>query len=239
MPLKKNDKIILIVGVVIIIAAAIGIALYTSVDSDDLEIPEEPENKTFEVSWTKNSKTMGFTGTAAKSYNDPFSVDSPIYSVLTKIDINVVWNDDSTYGLLIKRGLDTLTAEITYNGESQRKSSKGSGNMSYDFSINDMPNLDSIESTNFNDALETVRAMFSGENKATFDTTINVDTGERIWRLFKFIRDKGNKFELQITYHYYTFDIEELEEEEPPPTSSYNGACGEFYKNLGYGRGMI
>ena len=64
MPLKKNDKIILIVGVVIIIAAAIGIALYTSVDSDDLEIPEEPENKTFEVSWTKNSKTMGFTGTA-------------------------------------------------------------------------------------------------------------------------------------------------------------------------------
>jgi hypothetical protein len=238
MPLKKNDKIILIVGVVIIIAAAIGIAAYTSIDSDDLEIPEETENKDFKVSWIKNTETMEFTGTAAKSYNDPFSVDSPMYTVLTQVEINVVWNDDNTYGLLIKRGLDTLTAEIKYNGESQKKSSRGSGDMYYDFSINDMPNLESIESTNYNDALETVRAMFSGENKATFDTTINVDTGERIWRIFNFLRDRGNKFNLEITYHFYTFDIEELEEEEPP-TTSYNGACGEFYKNLGYGRGMI
>ena len=239
MPLMKNDKIILIIGVVVIIVAAVGIAVYTSVDSDDLDILEEPEYMTYDVSWTKNTKTMDFTGLAQKSYNDPFSVDSPTYSILTRVEVNVIWTDDISYGLLIKRGLDTLTAEISYNGDSQKKSSKGSGNMSYDFPINDMPTLDSIEASDYNDALETVRAMFLGEDKATFDTKINVDTGERIWRLFKFIRDKGNKFEIQITYHYYTFDLEEIEEDEEPLTINYDGAVGEFYQTLSYGRGMI
>jgi flagellar basal body-associated protein FliL len=34
MNLKKNDKLILIVGVVILVVAAIGIAFYTSADTD-------------------------------------------------------------------------------------------------------------------------------------------------------------------------------------------------------------
>ena len=44
MNLKKNDKLILIIGVVILIIAGIGIAIYTSPDTNEIKAGNtEPE----------------------------------------------------------------------------------------------------------------------------------------------------------------------------------------------------
>ena len=70
-----------------------------------------------------------------------------------------------------------------------------------------------------------------------------------MFRLLKFLKDKGNDFELTATYTYYTCTLQELD----LPTEDVDGGddtkttgdtgfdhnVGEFYVNLGYGRGMI
>jgi len=73
--------------------------------------------------------------------------------------------------------------------------------------------------------------MLSGKNEASFDISVTVDTGEPIWRPLKRMRDKGDDFEIKVTYNYCYVDIEPEEPEEP------DEPIGESYKGMGYGLG--
>jgi hypothetical protein len=252
MDLKKNDKLILVVGVIILVIAAVGVAVYTSPDTEEIKAGNtEPEYKTYYYSWSKNSgeTTIGDDLYAGKNspYSDSFTITTPTGSILTTVEAIVNWEDDNTYGLLIKKGEDTLTTDIGLQGkESDSESSKGSGNLTFNFNLNDIPSSDMVMAEDIPDAENIIDGIFSGENSASFDIEVSVETGERIWRPLKFLRDKGNDFELKAKYMYYVYMIEESEEneiEDEDNTSGndneYNTALGEFYKNLCYGRGMI
>ena len=252
MNLKKNDKLILIVGVVILIVAAIGIAFYTSADVGDIDVYTEPDKKTFDITWNEviTDKPV-IKGEAKKSYSESESISSPEGSILTKVEFQLTWEDDYTLGLLVNKGEDTLTAKIGKPGaEPEKKTSVKQGNMTFSFNVNDRPSDDYVEAEDANKAKEIVDEWFLNENEASFDVKVNVQTGEKFgFRILKSIHrlmDKGNNFDLKVTYTYYVFNIEEPEEDgngdDVPPTGlggDYNGACGEFYKNLCYGRGMI
>jgi len=253
MNLKKNDKLILIVGVVILIVAAIAIAFYTSADVDDIDIFTESDKKTFDITWDEKTTDMStIHGVAEKSYSESEYISAPDGSILTKVEFQLTWEDDYTTGILINKGEDTLTAKIGKPGaDPEKKSSTKQGNMTFSFNVNDRPSDNYVEAEDADEAKEIVDEWFPNENKASFDVTVNVQTGERFGlRLLKNIRrlqDKGDDFDLKITYTYYVFNIEEPEDagdddDDVPPSGlggDYNGACGEFYKNLCYGRGMI
>jgi hypothetical protein len=87
--------------------------------------------------------------------------------------------------------------------------------------------------------------MISGENTASFNIEANVETGERLIRLLKFIRDKGNDFQIKLKYNYYIYDIEDHiddfddDNKTTANDNGYNIGLGDFYKNLCYGRSMI
>jgi len=151
-----------------------------------------------------------------------------------------------TYGLLRKKGLDTLTAEIAHGSNSKTESSQGEGNHTFVFSINERPKDGIIEAESLSDAQDAVDELTSGKNSASFDVTVNVDTGERIFRILKFFKDKGNDFELTAEYTYYTCSLQESElpVDDTDDTKStgddgFDHNVGEYYVNLGYGRGMI
>jgi len=253
MNLKKNDKLILIVGVVILIAAAIGIAFYTSADVEDIDIFTDSDKKTFDITWSEMTTDMPvIRGVAKKSYSETESISAPDGSILTKVEFQLTWEDDHTSGLLITKGADILNAKIGKPGaEPEKKTSTEKGNMTFSFSVNDRPPSDYVEAEDTDEAKEIVDEWFPNENEASYDVTVNVQTGEKLGirpiKLLRYFQDKGNNFDLKITYTYYVFNIEEPEEDENddddvPPTGlggDYNGACGEFYKNLCYGRGMI
>ena len=253
MNLKKNDKLILIVGVVILIVAAIGIAFYTSADVDDTDIFTDSDKKTFDITWSEMTTDMPvIDGKAEKSYSESESISAPDGSILTKVEFQLTWADDYTSGFLLNKGEDTLTAKIGKPGaEPEKKTSIKQGNMTFSFNVNDRPSDDYVEAEDADKAKEIVDEWFPNENEASFDVTVNVQTGEklrpRLIKILRFFQDKGNNFDLKITYTYYVFNIEEPEEDgngddDVPPTGlggDYNGACGEFYKNLCYGRGMI
>ena len=239
MNLKKNDKLILIVGVVILIVAAIGIAFYTSADTDDIDLYVEPEETTFDVTWKEVTMEKPIiNGVAKKEYSESETISAPTWSVLTNVEFRLDWEDDYTYGLLFTKGEDTLTAEIAKQGSEPRMiESTGSGNMTFSFNVNDRPSDDYVEAEDANKAKEIVDEWFLNENEASFDVKVNVQTGEKFgFRILKSIHrlmDKGNNFDLKVTYTYYVFNIEEPEEDgngdDVPPTGlggDYNGACG-------------
>ena len=138
--------------------------------------------------WTTESDSFTINGFAGKEYDNQFTLETPNGSVLTDIEINLKWEDDVTYGLFKNKGLDTLSVEIQHNNESTSGSSEGTGNLTYWFLINDAP-MDEMNVT--------------GKNQTDFNIHIDVKTGEKIWRLLKFLKDKGNDFTLTFTYNYY------------------------------------
>jgi hypothetical protein len=252
MNLKKNDKLILIVGVVILIVAAIGIAFYTSADVDDVDIFTESDKKIFDITWNEvTTDKPVINGVAKKSYSESEPISAPDGSILTKVEFQLTWEDDYTSGFLLNKGEDTLTAKIGKSGaEPEMKTSIKEGTITFPFNVNDRPSDYYVEAENANEAKKIVDESFPNENEASFDVTVDVQTGEklrpRLIKILRYFQDKGNSFDLNITYTYYVFNIEGPEEDENgdddvPPTGldGYDGACGEFYKNLCYGRGMI
>jgi len=211
MVLSRNDKIIAVLAVVILIAVAVAIVFYEPAET---EIIESQMVKTYNVTWAENTNDKTITGSAAKksAYSGPFDIDVPDGSVLTSVEVQVTWKDDHVYGLRKNKGLDKLTVDIgLVGGESHTHSGTGSGNETFTFNICDMPTIDSVEANDSLAAEEIIKDMFVGKNRASFDVTANVKTGEKIFRPLKYLRDKGNGFNLKVTYTYYTWNLEEPE----------------------------
>lgn len=252
MNLKQSDKLIAIIGVVILVIAGIAIVLYTSTNENNEDVDKTSDTKLYEYSWEKETDSYKIDGLAQKTYEDSQTITSSKGTVLTSVTVTVNWEDDRTHGLLTTKGKDTLTAEIALQGgTSKTDESTGSGNMSFDFTIHDIPPSDNVEAEDLQSAEDIIKNEFyDNENEAIFDIKITVQTGEKLGiRPLKFIRwflDKGNDFEIEYTYTYYTFDVEEPEDNNDDTTTTgqnqdtdYNGAIGEFYRNIGYGRGFI
>jgi len=249
MKLKKNDKIILVVGIVILIAAGTGIALYTVEDSDDADVKEDTDM--YSYTWIKKEGIIDLLSNEYASNSEPYKsilrITSPSNSVLTSITMTLSWEDDSTYGLLTEKGVDTLTAEISRGSDTKTITSEGGGNESLTFKIYPMPESDTVEAISTNDAMDQIDDIISGLNKESFDITVSVATGERMVRLLKYMRDKGNDFDLTAEYTYYYYEFDDFgQNDEDDDTKETGGSSedfghnlGEFYINLGYGRGMI
>lgn len=253
MNLKKNDKIILISGIAILIIAGIGIAVYTSPDTDEIKAGDtQPDYLSYSYKWMKNSADEIIEDNIyvekSSTYTDNIEINSPEGSVITNVDIQIIWEDDYTHGILVSRGEDTLSVSVTdEKGVTKTESATGGENLTFPFSnINDIPTSDSILAEDKTNAISILEGMIAGENKANFDISVDVDTGERIIRFLKFLRDKGNDFQIKATYTYYFYEFEEPlddnEEDEDITTGNdddYNIGLGDFYKNLCYGRSMI
>jgi len=249
MKLKKNDKIILVVGIVILIAAGTGIALYTVEDTDDTDVKEDTDM--FSYTWIKKEGTIDLLSNEYASNSEPYesivSITSPSNSVLTSITMKLSWQDDRTYGLLTEKGVDTLTAEISRGADPKTITSEGGGNETLIFKIYTMPESGKVEAISTNDAMDQIDDMISGQNKASFDISVSVSTGEKIFRLLKYMRDKGNDFDLSAEYTYYYYEFDDFGQNDEDDENKETGGSvedfghniGEFYINLGYGRGMI
>jgi len=242
MNLKKTDKMIAIVGVVILVVAAIGIVLYTSTDTDDNDIV--PEEDVFYVTWTEYTGEMPIEGYAGKVYNEPFTIAGvPAGSILTSVDVHLTWEDDNVYGIIIKKGYDSLTAEIGLAG-GEAQICESTGNDTLFFTVNDRPYDETIDAEDLSEADQIVYDMTQGKNDASFDVTITVQTGEKLRRPLQYLKDKGNDFELKVTYMYYTPTVEQevLSEEDDNGDDDITESSfpySEFYRNIGCGRSAI
>jgi len=208
MALKKNDKIIAIAGVLILIIAAVSIVvLYSPVKEVKKTTSEE---KIFYVTWEEKTGETSISGHVGKkaSYAEPITVTVPstdLVGVLTHVKIQLVWKDDVTYRGILSKGKDTLTAFIcpTGNEPGEPDVTFGEGNSSFEFGINSVPTLDQVTATDIDVANSKIQGNFSGKDTASFDTKITIKYGEKIWRPLKYLKEKGDNFELKVIYTYY------------------------------------
>jgi len=210
MNLKQSDKMIAIIGVVILIIVAISIVYYVSTEEEVGEPTKE--KKTFKVAWNEKNGEMKITdiNIGKESYTTPFTVLTESGSVLETVDVQIVWKDDNTYGILREYGQDKLTATISLaGGETKTHEATGEGDETLSFKMNTVSYRDDvIEADDIDEAKKEIKDKYQGFNSALFDVDVSVETGER----FKFIRplrsflnnrkDKGETFSFFITYTY-------------------------------------
>jgi hypothetical protein len=249
MNLKRNDKIILIVGVVILIVAGAGIALYNAPSSENDGIDAtDSDDMYYDYSWMQNTGSETIESPMVDK-NTPFeqayTINGPSGCVLTQVTVNIDWIDDNTFGLLRTKGQDTLTAEVSLNGKSLEETSEMEGNHSFAFNVNSMPRDGSINGSSASDVASKLKEEYKDKNSADFDVLITIETGEPWWR-FLLNRDNGNEVDISVEYTYYTHELTEVDDNDDDTKSTGDDdiivsshALGEFYVNLGYGRGMI
>jgi hypothetical protein len=225
MALKKNDKIIAIAGVLILIIAAVSIVvLYGSQENVE---ETTPVTTAFDVKWIKGSGVVPATelGTlfagkkAGEDYTKSLSISAPAGSVLTKVEFKFDWTDADTYGSKNKpKGLDAVTAKITMGDETQSYPSTGNGSKTFSFNVGNMPQNESVDAVDISEVEQIVKDKYTDKNGASFKVTVNCKIGEKFFRLLKYIHDKGNGFNLKVTYEYVTPQITDQSGGAPPET---------------------
>jgi len=236
MSLKKSDKIVAIIGVIILIIAGVFIFMYSSPEE---VIPVVSKEKTYTFTWVAHEENITFTDKALKNkeYLSDIVIDLSKGKVLTAVNFWINWKDDYTRGLFFRKGEDTLTAKVTYfNEEINHKSVKKADESFGNFIINDIPQDETYSTKDENfDPIEYIRQKYLDQNTATFNLSVKVKTGEKLLtirplKLLNYFLDKGNDFNIIISYKYYDFTIEEQEENIPP--TSNQGDKGDIYSHL-------
>jgi len=215
--MKATDKLIVVVGVVIIILAAIGIFLYRPAPRGEGITPAK--GKIYAVTWVER------TGTAVPDNPDMVAYDKLFRDVpytanvtisqynLKSVRFILKWEDDRTYGFFRKKGLDTLTFEVTApDGTKKSEDSKGNGTIEFVFdNINPMPAINEIKANSSAEAMEKLRDYYGERWKdEPFKVNVSVKVGESIFRPLKRLRDRGNNFTIEVEYVYYEPVIEEV-----------------------------
>lgn len=232
MTLKKNDKIIAVVGVVILIIAAIGIFLYVDMDDTTDDPSDNGEIMTYEVTRSEEFKYIEPDNTDFVA-KDKILRDQPYMGTITgsvkhlsMIEIFIDYEDD-IYGflggrLLQSSGQDTLT--VTVMGENDEViETKQIQSMKNDTitipSISTKLPVEPIEAKSFEEAQEEFNDMYYNveEKSFTYKIKVEVSNGESVLRLFAWLREKlfgSDVFDMEVKYYYYDYVLEEAIEDD-------------------------
>lgn len=211
--LKKNDKIIIIVAVIILVIAGVGVAMYQSPETKDILPQTITSEKSYNVIWTvQNGSLNAISEFAGK--NSPYSGPAVIPEAnVRSVTFDLSWTDDRM--TFFKRmGLDSLTLEVTmpdgiyYFSETNTSAPvSGAGSITKTIIKEIIPPETTIKADNERDA-QTKLSMYD-DSWTDKDISINVSVHIGEIRILKKLRDKGNDFELKITYQYYDGVLEE------------------------------
>lgn len=230
MNLKKSDKIIAIVGVVILIVAAIGIIIYAPSSNKSNEVT------TPEVKYTNYeifTQTVPMTFVDEQEHlikdkligNDSENIDISIPGRGVKsINIFVEYKDKnsglfSLFSRIFPRlGADTLTVTIldSTGAEVYTEDIKGEGNISYNISVNNVLKIDTIRATSETEANSMLQENITKLNNGNVDYTVRVSLNEKesILRPLKWIIEKLGKdtFGIKVTYEQESYSIKAVED---------------------------
>jgi hypothetical protein len=214
--LKKNDKIVIIVAVLILVIAGIAIAVYQSPTTTSNFSSLIPSEKNYAVIWTVRNGTLStISEFAGKKSPYQGTVMIPENNVKS-ITFILSWTDD--HMTFMKRmGLDSLTLEVSmldgvyyFTETSKSAPITGKGSISHTIYNNIIPPETPIAAENEKDAQAKLQDEPYNNNSWTdkdIKINVSVDIGEI--RILKQLREKGNDFELKITYQYYDGTLKE------------------------------
>ncbi len=206
--LKKNDKLIIIIAVAVVIVAGIGIAAYNPPDDGNGNTDGNGGVGTYDVTWQTYTKMVSVDEELYAGKNSPFSTEITIdHENIIKVTVEISWEDDRTHLGLLSKGEDTLTAEVSFGTETW--TSVYNGTNEFIKNINSLPYDTTIDANNQQEAEDKLEEEYGTDDSLTFTIDVSVSPGEKIFRILKYLRDKGNVFDLTITYEYYDASLTE------------------------------
>ena len=213
MNLNKNDKIIAIVAVIILIIAAIGVILYTD-KKPEIKLPIE-EKFLYNVNVETNPSSLvldntDYTMTNKKPYSGTFEV---ISDNLESIDIYVEYEDNDR-GLFKESRKNTITVTVYDKSETEVSSIKiiGMGNETLNIPGSNPLDINQIIAKDLNDAREKLAENLSNTG-LTQKYTIEVSVKYGEIRILRKILERlsGDSFTIEITANHYDYQLEEVE----------------------------
>ena len=210
--MKKNDKIVVLLSVVVIVIAAIGIFTWSDTTPDEESFYPETEH-TYKVTWNDETVTLspikGYT-TDGKTTTESITISQ---DNLMSVTFSLSWKDDKPG--LVGLKTDKLTLEVVPpQGESQKESKQEKvGNITKTFNLNTKPSIDEITAKSESEALDKLREYTEDTGKGEWKAEITVNVGKFL--LSKGL-DKGNDWELTVTYTYYK--LSSIDEDTTIPT---------------------
>ena len=243
MSLKKSDKLIAIIGVIILIVAAVGIYAYAGVD-EDTDMPIVEQETFYEIHYDEKSM---FTMPDNQDYSIKAKIlGSGTYEGIVEInqqniksiDVTIEYADNKVGflpipGLIKSIGADTITITIYDSLDSEITSDriKGSGNVTLNVkSSGDMISMDPIEAEDLMEALSTLEGRYIPFSE-TYTIHISLKTG--LWGKIRERFIGKDVFDMQISYSYYDYHIELKEngddsngngDDDMPPTGGNQGS---------------
>ena len=244
MSLKKSDKIIAIIGVIILIGAGMGIFLYATTDEETDEpkddqtgvdyynIDYEPQDFDIMPLESKSIKPKLF-GEKTESFE--VEVD---HQNIKSIKFFIEYNDNKKgilFGkMLTSIGADTLTVQIkdcegnviegcpiSIKGDSKK-------NKTVEISLGNIISLEPIEADSMSEAKSILKEKYV-DFKETY--TIKVSIKSPLWMKFRELLGQDT-YKVEVTGQYYDYMIVEPEEpEEPEDDEGDNGET--VYGNVG------
>jgi hypothetical protein len=206
--LRRNDKIIIIIGVIILLAAGAGVALYSPSQVNTPSPPTQHKSNNYPVQWVLENETLPEISEYAPK-GAPFYINKTLgHANIKTVSFHLSWIDDHAF--LRRFGLDTLTLAVTtpdgssltaVSMKSQRRIKAGDFTI-YDNLTTPLPPIKTINGSSPQAALQNVEAQFKTNPWLTkgINMSVTVTIGEHF--PFRFL-DKGNPFTLQINYTYY------------------------------------
>ena len=225
MNLKKSDKMIAGIAVLVLIIAAVGIVLYSE-DKDDVNIDDgSGKMKSYPVEY---DLPMGSATPDNENYK---MTDKKAYTGIVDIGMQNVKSitfyfeySDSFKGLFgfgfLNMGKDTITIKVMDMDDNEIGSEtiKGSGNATIMIDgITDMISTSPIEAKSDVEAEELLEERYEDNpTNVTYKVKVTVKYGEL--RILKKIRErmKGDSFTMEVNYDYYDYDIGTPDDEYRP-----------------------
>jgi len=212
--MRKNDKIIIIVALVILIIAGVGVAMYQSPKTTSNLPSTTTSEKTYDVIWTIRNGSLDtisdFVGKKSQYETTAMIPEGNVKSIM----FNLSWTDDRMT-FMKRMGLDRLTLEVTtpdgvtFIETNTSAPITGEGTITYSVSTGIIPPV-SLEANDEQIAQAKLKEKpYYDDTWANKDININVSVQIGEIRILKRIRDKGNDFELTINYQYYDGTLKE------------------------------
>jgi len=238
MNLKKSDKIIAVIGVVILIVAAIGIIMFApdngdDNDNDDVKTPEKYYDfdvKCNPLDHSDNSVTLDLKDKLGRKDFElaDIIVPSNYASTLKNVDIYIQFTDKNSglfgFGKLLTGlfGTDTLDVTLLDSDGTEIATGKlGANDDNITLSTKVIPSLSigTIRAKTYTEAKEKLQDNLSDDTMSssmTYQLQYQLDEKERpLLRPIMWLREKlfgKDTFTYTVTYNYYQYSIEDITE---------------------------
>jgi hypothetical protein len=196
--MDKKDKIVVLVGVVILVVAIIGVVYH---EKEYTKAEQTVQEYVYNVDWDTKTVSLRDEGHVSKgeTANYTYSID---HDGLMCVEFTLEWVDELSRGFIIPwNWSDTMSMTISAPGAvkfSGPSSVSGSASpLTVRATIGDKPSSMQIDASNETEVREILESKYIGkEGKGSWVAYIDITTKP-------FLLDRGNDFTLRISYTYY------------------------------------